>query len=81
MKSIKFIFLLFLIFDLFACSKVEKQTDGWDQVEKILSNITQPTFPDYTLNIIDLGAKIGSENDCLPYIKIAIDSLSPMLLW
>jgi len=49
---------------------IEKQ--AWKQAERVLKNITDPTFPDRVLNILDFGAVVDIEDYSSTAINQAI---------
>lgn len=62
------------------CFSEEKQKQSlspWDKEESaIRARIIAPSFPDNTVNIVDLGAKQGDANNNTEVFKIAIETLS-----
>lgn len=73
--------LIVLIVLLFLTGCTNKKTvfeDNWRLVDKILSNIIQPEFPNREFNVTEFGAKAGNNFDSNPAIQKAIDSLSSL---
>lgn len=68
--------LLLIISTTIACVEQPQKSSGWEKVDEILQKIIPPTFPDRTINVMDLGASSDGKTDCLPMIKAAMDSLA-----
>jgi len=48
----------------------------WSLMDKILADIVEPSFPEYSVDILRFGAKEGEDYDCSESIKRAIDDVS-----
>lgn len=77
MNKIRFyIFLATLI--ILSCNSKSGETnindDPWVKMEKILSEISAPIFPDNNLNVLNFGADSLNQKDSKSAIQAAIDS-------
>lgn len=70
MKNILIGSLIVIVIILNSC-KVQVE-DPWEKVDEILTNISEPVFPDKSFNIIDYGAVGDSLTDCTNAFKKAI---------
>jgi len=68
--------LISLVFFQIVCAQTEKNNIGWEQLDKILSNINPPTFQNKTFVITDYSAKGDGFTDCTDAFKNAIEDCS-----
>ena len=77
MKYIYTAFSLLFFLLLFQGEKFKiVDTNGWDHLDKIISEIQPPTFPDQTFLITDFGAVGDGATDCTNAFKEAIEKCS-----
>ncbi|MEQ8523417.1 glycoside hydrolase family 28 protein [Gracilimonas sp.] len=68
-RSLALLVLLTVFIGLAGYQGAQAQSDVWNAADKIVADITLPTFPDQTFTITDFGADSG---DALPAIQNAI---------
>lgn len=60
-----------------ACAeKKDYMPPDWGMMDKIIEEIEEPRFPDYSVVITSYGAIQGGEEDCSEAISLAIDKVS-----
>jgi len=75
-SAIFHILIIFISSAVFYCSGSQKLPEGWDQVNSILNDIIQPTFPNNNFNITSYGAIGDGVTDCTEAFKLAINDCS-----
>ncbi len=64
--------ILLFAFLLSSCCNGKKELTRQEKRDAILKNIKAPEIPEYTVSVIDLGAKPDSVSDCKPAFEKAI---------
>jgi len=69
---IYFLVQIILVFWGFSCAQNNQNIEGWDQLDGILSQIIEPSFPENNYNITTFGAIGDGLTDCTDAFKDAI---------
>ncbi|ERM82738.1 hypothetical protein P872_04265 [Rhodonellum psychrophilum GCM71 = DSM 17998] len=77
LKNLSKFWLILLSGLMMACGAnqtMEQESDPWEQLPEILSQIIAPEFPDRDFNILDYGAKADGLTNASAAIKAAIEA-------
>lgn len=80
MKKIYIILMICMLLALIVvpAEAAEEKEFSWSIAEEILAKISDPVFPDYSVNVLDFGAVPDGKTLCTDAFKAAIEHVNKM---